>query len=56
MAEHKIGAASLVSTLDELDAGLANGYVAIVCSNQGFTMERDQDGFCRPSGSWAHCM
>lgn len=25
------------------------------CSNQGFTMQRNRDGTCRASGSWAHC-
>ena len=27
-----------------------------VCSDQGFTMTRDKDGFCRASGVWNHCM
>lgn len=27
-----------------------------VCSQQGFTMERDSTGGCRPQGTWAHCM
>jgi hypothetical protein len=35
---------------------LANGYGIAICSNQGFSMTRDADGFARPSGSWAHCM
>lgn len=56
MGEHKMGAASLVATLDELDAALANAYPVIVCSDQGFTMTRDADGFCSPQGSWSHCM
>jgi hypothetical protein len=55
-AEHKLGSATLVTTLDEGDAALANGYPWIVCSNQGFTMTRDADGFCQARGSWAHCM
>jgi hypothetical protein len=54
--DHRLGAATLVTTLDELDAALRNGYPCIVCSNQGFTMTRDADGVCQPSGSWAHCM
>lgn len=53
---HKVGSAALVATLDELDAALANGYVSIICSNQGFSLQRDADGACRPQGSWAHCM
>jgi hypothetical protein len=35
---------------------LANGYGIAICSDQGFSMTRDADGFARPSGSWAHCM
>lgn len=35
---------------------LFNGYPITVCSGQGFSMERDQNGICRPQGSWAHCM
>lgn len=27
-----------------------------ICSDVGFTTSRDRDGFCSPSGSWAHCM
>ena len=35
---------------------LANGYGIAVSSSQGFTMARDHNGICKPSGSWAHCM
>jgi hypothetical protein len=27
-----------------------------ICSNQGFTETRDQNGLCRPEGTWNHCM
>jgi hypothetical protein len=54
--DHLLGAATLVTTLPELDAALRNGYPAIVCSNQGFAMQRDADGVCQPQGHWAHCM
>jgi len=53
---HKVQTASLVSTYEELEDALANGYPVTVCSDQGFTLERDADGFCRPRGSWSHCM
>lgn len=53
-AEHKLGAAALVTTLDELDAALANGYPAAGGFSQGFVMTRDADGVCRQSGSWGH--
>jgi hypothetical protein len=45
-----------VTTWGELEDALANGYPVVVCSDQGFTMERGQDGFCRPQGSWMHAM
>jgi hypothetical protein len=54
--EHKLGAAAMVTQYSELEDALANGYPVTVCSNQGFTLERDSDGFCSPKGSWSHCM
>ena len=53
---HKVKTASLVQTWAELEDSLANGYPVPVCSNQGFTLTRDTQGFCRPRGSWGHCM
>jgi hypothetical protein len=41
---------------EEAKAAIAQDYYIAVCSNQGFTMQRDSRGVCRPSGSWAHCM
>lgn len=35
---------------------IANGYPVPVCSDQGFAMQRESDGFCSPQGSWGHCM
>ncbi len=54
--KHKVRSASLVSTFEELEDALANGYPVPVCSNQGFTLRRDQDGFCSAQGTWGHCM
>jgi hypothetical protein len=54
--DHKVKTATLVATYEELEDSLANGYPVPVCSNQGFTLTRDQDGFCRPKGVWGHCM
>lgn len=61
--QHRLGIATLATTLAEWDAGLANGYVGIVCSSQGFTTQdgvtpapRDTDGVVQPSGIWPHCM
>lgn len=53
---HKVGAVSLIQKYSDLEDALANGYPVTVCSNQGFTMTRDQQGFCQPQGSWSHCM
>ncbi len=53
---HPVKAVSNVRSWDECRAAVRNGYPVAVCSDQGFTMARDRDGFARPSGSWAHCM
>lgn len=55
-ASFKLGSAARVTTWAELSAAVANGYPVTICSNQGFTVERDADGFCRAKGTWAHCM
>jgi len=52
----KLGSAAQVSTWAELVAALNNGYPVTICSNQGFTLHRDQDGFCKARGTWGHCM
>src|SRR5439155_4119142 len=54
--KHLVRTVSLVRTFDEARAAIAHGYPVAVCSDQGFTMERDRDGFCAPHGSWGHCM
>jgi len=52
----KLGAAARVTTWAELVAAMRNGYPVSICSNQGFSLQRDAQGFCAPKGSWAHCM
>jgi len=47
---------ALVKTFDEASAAIESGYPVAVCSMVGFSSQRDSDGFCRRSGSWAHCM
>jgi hypothetical protein len=47
---------SLVKTFEEAAAAITNGYPVAVCSDQGFSMTRDGDGFCGPRGTWMHCM
>ncbi|QEH38664.1 hypothetical protein OJF2_72700 [Aquisphaera giovannonii] len=55
-APYKLGSAALVSSWDELVAALVNGYPVTICSNQGFSLHRDRDGFCPAQGVWGHCM
>jgi hypothetical protein len=55
-AEHKIGTAALVRNVDEAKTALQNGYAINVCSNQGFSGRRDDLGFMKAQGSWAHSM
>ncbi len=47
---------TLVTTAEQARDMICNGYPVSVCSDQGFSMTRDSQGFCRPQGSWAHCM
>ena len=54
--EHPVKTVANVKSWDECRAAVRNGYPVAVCSTQGFTMARDADGFCRPQGSWPHCM
>ena len=53
---HRVHTVSLIQSYDELADAVVNGYPVAVCSNQGFTRERDAQGFCAASGVWAHCM
>ena len=52
----KLGTSAKVSTWDELVAALQNGYPVTICTAQGFTLERDAQGFCKARGRWGHCM
>ncbi len=47
---------TLVKTWESAKKALASGYGIAICSGQGFSMQRDANGICRASGSWAHCM
>ena len=51
-----LGGAALVKTWDELVAAITNGYPVTVASSQGFTMTRDENGFCQAHGTWEHQM
>lgn len=54
--DHQIKTVSLVRTVEEARDALANGYGLAVCSSYGFNNKRDNKGFAKVSGSWAHCM
>lgn len=47
---------ALVTTYEQARDAIANGYPVAVCSGVGYEGKRDQDGFIRRRGSWAHCM
>jgi hypothetical protein len=54
--KHPVTAVAMVTTETEGWAAIGGWKPVPVCSMQGFTTARDADGFCRPSGPWAHCM
>lgn len=54
--EHPVETVSMVTTYEDARDAIANGYPVAVCSNQGFTSTRDNEGFAKARGSWAHCM
>lgn len=54
--EHIVKGGALVKSWADVKRSIQQGYPVPVCSDQGFTMERDKDGFCKPSGKWMHCM
>lgn len=53
---HPVKSAALVKSWADAKGSLQQGYPIAVCSDQGFRMERDADGFCKPQGTWNHCM
>jgi len=54
--EHQIKTTSLITSIEEARDAIANGYCLAVCSSQGFSNRRDDQGFARPKGSWSHGM
>jgi hypothetical protein len=56
LKDHPVRSVANVRSWDECRAAVRNGYPVLVCSSQGFTMTRDADGACRPSGTWMHAM
>lgn len=53
---HPVKGCALAKSWTDVKRAVQQGYPVAVCSNQGFTMQRDADGFCRPQGVWNHCM
>jgi hypothetical protein len=47
---------TLAVNFEQAASSIQNGYPVMVCSGQGFSMSRDEDGFCRPGGVWWHAM
>lgn len=54
--EHPVKGCALVKSWADVKRAIQQGYPVAVCSDQGFTMERDSSGKARPQGSWGHCM
>lgn len=54
--EHPVKGCALVKSWPDVKRAVQQGYPVAVCSDQGFTMERDSTGRCRPQGVWPHCM
>jgi hypothetical protein len=54
--QHPIQVVSRVDNYEQARDLLANGYAITVASDQGFSSQRDSEGFASPKGSWAHQM
>jgi hypothetical protein len=53
---HTCKVVSMVKSFKEAAAAIQNLQPVPVCSDQGFSMTRDSQGFCRAQGTWYHCM
>jgi hypothetical protein len=54
--QHPVKSYAQVRTFEELARAIESGYPCTIASNQGFTKQRDSNGFARPQGSWSHQM
>lgn len=52
--KHLIRTATNISTIEQLRDIMANGYGVSSCGNEGFSSQRDENGFSRRQGSWSH--
>ena len=53
---HPVKSYTKITNYKDAMVALAQGFFITVCSNQGFSSTRDEQGFAKPSGSWGHCM
>jgi hypothetical protein len=53
-SDNLITARVRVRSAQELADGIASGGVGVCSDAQGYSMARDNEGFCRPSGTWYH--
>ncbi len=54
--QHPVKAITKVESYEQARDAIYNGYPVTIASNQGFTMSRDSEGFCRARGRWPHQM
>ena len=54
--EHPVKDITRIASWEEAKKALAQGYGIAICSDQGFSMQRDSRGVAAARGSWAHCM
>lgn len=54
--KHKVASVYRVRSGNEAWSLIGSGYPINVCSTQGFTKQRNQEGICQPSGTWYHSM
>lgn len=53
-SDNLVTARTRVRSAAELADGIASGGIAVCSDAQGYSMNRDKDGFCSPSGTWYH--
>ena len=53
---HPVRDTAVVKSWADVTRAVGQGYPVAVCSDQGFAMARDRDGFAAPRGTWNHCM
>lgn len=54
--QHAIRTATEIDTFEQVRDFLANGYGISTCGSEGWSSSRDENGFSRRQGGWAHAM